>query len=194
MFGDWVRLILENWRYIHIFRGYYMDIILNYPNVSDTTLTDMGKWIAWIQQELFEQNEGSRTKPYAYFLHYSLQQGNVHCQETYYNDVIMGVIASQITSLTSVYSTIYSGVDQRKHQSSALLAFVRGIHRGPVNFPHNWPVTRKMFSFDDVIMRKDTLKPLKVVNFDSLQHLQRRQYCGASVSVHNRDEVHISLH
>ena len=42
--------------------------------------------------------------------------------------------------------------DQRKHQSSASLAFVRGIHQGPVNSPHKWPVTRKMFPFDDVIM------------------------------------------
>ena len=58
----------------------------------------------------------------------------------------MDAIASQITSLTIVYSIIYSD------QSSASLAFVRGIHRGQVNSPHKWPVTRKMFSFDDVIM------------------------------------------
>ena len=68
------------------------------------------------------------------------------------NDVIMGVIASQITSLTIVYATVYSDTDQRKYQSSASLAFVRGIHRGPVNSPHKWPVTRKLFPFDDVIM------------------------------------------
>ena len=48
----------------------------------------------------------------------------------HYNDVIMGAIASQITSLTIVYSTVYSGADQRKHQSSASLSFMRGIHRG----------------------------------------------------------------
>ena len=60
----------------------------------------------------------------------------------------MSTIASQITSLTIVYSTVYSGTDQRKHQSSASLSFVRGNHRGP----HKWPVTRKMFPFDDVIM------------------------------------------
>ena len=59
----------------------------------------------------------------------------------------MGTIASQITSLTTVYSTVYSDADQRKHQSSASLAFVRGIHRGPVNSPHKWSVMR-----DDVIM------------------------------------------
>ena len=64
----------------------------------------------------------------------------------------MGTMASQITSLTIVYSTGYSDADQRKHQSSASLAFVWGIHRGPVNSPHKWPVTRKMVPFDDVIM------------------------------------------
>ena len=64
----------------------------------------------------------------------------------------MSVIASQITSLAIVYSTVYSGADQRKHQRSASLAFVRGVHRGPVNSPHKWPVTRKMFPFDEVII------------------------------------------
>ena len=61
-------------------------------------------------------------------------------------------MASQITSLTIVYSTVYSGADQRKHQSSASLSFVRGIHRWPVNSPHKGPVTWKMFPFNDVIM------------------------------------------
>ena len=73
----------------------------------------------------------------------------------HYDDVIMSLMASQITSLTIVYSTSYSGVDQRKHQSSASLAFVRGIHRGPVNSPHKRSVTRKMFPFDDVIMYEE---------------------------------------
>ena len=63
----------------------------------------------------------------------------------HYDDVIMGAIAHQTTSLTIVYSTVYSGADQRKHQSSASLAFVRGIHRRPVNSLHKWPVTRKCF-------------------------------------------------
>ena len=49
--------------------------------------------------------------------------------------------------------TVYSGADQRKHQSSASLAFVRGIHRVPMNSPHKGPVTRQMAPFDDVIMR-----------------------------------------
>ena len=64
----------------------------------------------------------------------------------------MGVIASQITSVTIVYSIVYSDADQRKYQSSVSLAFVRGIHLGPVNSPHKWPITRKMFPYDDVIM------------------------------------------
>ena len=54
----------------------------------------------------------------------------------HYSDVIMGAMASQITSLTIVYSTVYSGADQRKHQNS----------------PHKGPVTRKMFLFDDGIV------------------------------------------
>ena len=66
----------------------------------------------------------------------------------------MGAMASQITSLTIVYSTVYSGTDQRKHRSSASLAFVRGIHRSPVNSSHKGPVTRKMFPFDDVIVER----------------------------------------
>ena len=70
----------------------------------------------------------------------------------HYDDVIMSAMASQITSLTIVYSAVYAGADQSKHQSSASLAFVWGIHRGPVNSPHKWPVTWKMFPFDDVIM------------------------------------------
>ena len=61
-------------------------------------------------------------------------------------------IASQITGVSIVYSTVCSGADQRKHQSSASLAFVRGNHRRPLNSRHKGPVTRKMFSFHDVIM------------------------------------------
>ena len=70
----------------------------------------------------------------------------------HYGDVIMGEMASQITSLTTVYSNVYSGADQRKHWSSASLALVSGIQRRPVNSPHKGPVSRKMFPFDDVIM------------------------------------------
>ena len=65
-----------------------------------------------------------------------------------YNDAIMSAMASQIASLTIVYSSVYSGFDQRNHQSSASLAFVWEIHR----WPHKWPVTRKMFPFHDAIM------------------------------------------
>ena len=70
----------------------------------------------------------------------------------HYSDTIMSAMAFQITSLTIVYSIVYSGADQRKNQSSASMAFVRGIHRSPLNSPHKWPVTREMFPFDDVIV------------------------------------------
>ena len=64
----------------------------------------------------------------------------------------MGAMASQITSFPIVYSTVWSGADQRKNLCSASLAFVRRIKRRPVNSPHEGPVTRKMFPFDYVIM------------------------------------------
>ena len=67
----------------------------------------------------------------------------------------MSAMASEITNLTIICSTFYSGADQRKHQSSASLPFVRGIHQWPVNSPHEGPVTRKMFPFDDVIMLEE---------------------------------------
>ena len=82
----------------------------------------------------------------------------------------MSTMASQITSLTIVYSTVYSGADQRKHQSSASLAFVQGIHRLPVNSSHKWPVKRKMFSFDDVIMVVVTHPPAtRIVPLNQMQ-------------------------
>ena len=77
----------------------------------------------------------------------------------HHGDVTIGAIASQITSLASVYSAVKLGADQRKHQSSASLAFVRGIHRRPVNSPHKGPETRKMFPFDDVIMVVAAIAP-----------------------------------
>ena len=56
-----------------------------------------------------------------------------------YSDIIMDMTPSQITSLTIVYSTIYSGAHQRKHQSSTSLALVRGIYRWPVNSLYKGP-------------------------------------------------------
>ena len=94
-------------------------------------------------------------------------------QMKHYDDVIMIMLASQITSLTVVYSIVCSGVNQRKHQSSASLAFVWEIHRGPVNSPHKWPVTRKMFPFDDVIMRSRDI-------VDQSELRIEWQYCNGS--------------
>ena len=72
----------------------------------------------------------------------------------HYSDVVMSTMVSQITSALIVCSNVCSGTDQRKHQSSVSLVFVRGIHRWSVNSPHKGPVTRKMFPFDDVIIKK----------------------------------------
>ena len=115
---------------------------------------------------------------------------------SHYCDVIMGVISSQITSLTIVYSTVYLSADQRIHESSASLAFVRGIHRWPVNSPHRGSVTRKMFPFDDINMwtypllpRTTTLRvhgmghKLHVFSTDGTTSGQQPQYSHPNVAV-----------
>ena len=80
-----------------------------------------------------------------------------------YSDVIMTAMTSQITGIPIVCSTVCSGAYQGKYQSSAWLAFVKGIHRSPVDSPHKGPVTRKMLLFDDVIM--SSLLLVKIYNF-----------------------------
>ena len=67
--------------------------------------------------------------------------------ENRYSDVLIGAMVSQITSISIVYSTVYSGVDQRKYQSSASTA-----SRWLVNSPHKGPVSRKILPFDDLII------------------------------------------
>ena len=103
----------------------------------------------WVQSRCASAESNVCLRPAGYI---GLLWGLLPSGEYHYSDVIMGAMASQITSLTIVHSTVCSCADQRKHQSSASLAFVRGIHRWPVNSPRKWPVTRKMFPFDDVIM------------------------------------------
>ena len=65
--------------------------------------------------------------------------------QVHYSDVIMSAMTSQITGVSMVCSTVCSGADWGKHQSSALLAFVTGFHRWPMNSPHKGPVRRKCF-------------------------------------------------
>ena len=114
----------------------------------------------------------------------------------YYCDVMMSTKASQITSLTIVYSTVYSGADERKHQSSASLAFVREIHRWPVNSPHKGPVTPKMFPFDDVIMKSHSYINLRRSS-DRLRFIMgipirvRRCLFGYIVAQRNMGAYHI---
>ena len=92
----------------------------------------------------------------ATWLNHDWAEYGCYCgRSEHYNDVIMSAMASEITSLTIVCPNVYWGADQRKHQSSASLAFVRRIHRWPMNSPHKGPVTRKMCPFDDVIMKLD---------------------------------------
>ena len=107
---------------------------------------------------------------------------NIYIYTNHNRDVIMSAMASPITGVSIIFLIICSGADQRKRQSSASLAYVRGNPRQPVNSPRKGPVTRKMFSFDDVIMdvliklqlhrnSMHTMKYLTMMrNFDTLCH------------------------
>ena len=115
------------------------------PSVSEVTLEDMGKIYCYTPN--YNQTQPSVWTLCILIMMYC-KYWMVYRWIFHYSDVIMGTMASQITSLTIVYLTVYA--DQRKHQSSTSLAFVHGIHW--VNSPHKWPVTQKMFPFDDAIM------------------------------------------
>ena len=102
-------------------------------------------------------------------------------EANHYCDVKMGAVASQITSLMIVYSNFYSDADQRKHQSSASLAFVKGIHRGPVNSLHKGPVTRKMFPFDDVIIYEPCFEFVSRQSFHVIMGTMGSKITGVSI-------------
>ena len=113
----------------------------------------------WLSFSCFADNPNRHTELHDWYCKHTGMTLNLMMthikmiRPSYHNaDVIMGAMVSQITSLTIVCSNVYSGADQRKHQSSASPAFVWGIHRWQVNSPHKGPVTWKTFPFDDSIM------------------------------------------
>ena len=103
-----------------------------------------------------------RTEAISHILDLENGRNFKHCVHD--SDVIMITVPSQITGVSIICSTVCLGTDQRKHQSPASLAFVRGIHRSPVDSPHKRPVTRKIFALDGVIMiwhvHRDVVAPL----------------------------------
>ena len=116
----------------------------------------------------------------------------------HYSEVIMSAMASPITGVSSVYSTVCSGADQIRHQSSASLAFVRGIHRGPVNSPNKGPVTRKKFLFHDVIMWITSISTLWMLVAKHRVKIQYKpiygiQYWHFGVNFRYPDVTHITL-
>ena len=102
-------------------QGYQNIVIICQSFVSMSPSTDGSVWIGSAVL-----NETS--VPYKDHIHVAFQSINKP-YSWHYDDVTMGAIASQITSLAIVYSAVYSDADQRKHEGSASLAIVWGIHR-----------------------------------------------------------------
>ena len=115
------------------------------------------------------------TVPAIYTAQHNMQHISKYMKR-HHDDAIMSTMAYQVTGVSIVCSTVYSGADQRKHQSSASLAFVRVIRRWPVNSSYSkGPVTRKMLPFDDVIMN-GALLCLAVVSSSVLGAFMLRIY------------------
>ena len=120
----------------------------------------------------------------------------------HYSDVIMSAMASQIVGVSIVCSSVCSGADQIIHQSFALLAFVRGIHRWPMDSPHKAPVTREIFPSNDVIMNdhparsQENSKPpdceMEILPRFEIWQVARRQCCWATgqISIQWRHNDH----
>ena len=116
------------------------------------------------------------------------QCGQFFLKILHYNDVITTAMASQITDVSIVYSTVCSGADKINH-SSASLVF---LGNWPVISLHKGPVTRRMFPFGDIVLtlllllvllRSDRLSRLRL----ELERLRHR--LAARSSVHSRMNV-----
>ena len=90
---------------------------------------------------------------YDIYISFIMWQNELRLWFNHYDDVIMRAMASQITSLTIVCSNVYSRRRSKESSKLRVAGLVRGVHQWAVNSPHKWPVTRKMFTFDDVIMQ-----------------------------------------
>ena len=124
-----------HWSYVFLALTHQLKIFLQWCNLCVMASHIIGN-LTIFKQLVQADNAGNLTSSVLLVLCEAIE---------HYTDVTMSPMASQITSPGIVYSTVYWGADQRKHQSSASLAFVRRIHRGPVNSPHKRPVTRKCF-------------------------------------------------
>ena len=150
-FLHWYRDICE----ITLYTQEYISICYNCRQELISGCTSTASFPFFQRTALWDDNWGrladivSRVMNLRYNLCWNLDDGP---GSPHYSDVIMSTIPSQIASVPLVCSTVGSGAGQRIHQSSASLAFVRGIHRWPVNSSHKRPVTQKIFPFDDIIM------------------------------------------
>ena len=122
-------------------------------------LTDRSTWVQIITWTMFTEEYVAiwrqwvtAIENWAPIPYMNLISGSFQLINSYDNNVIMSAMAPQITGLMVLFSTVYLDADQRKYQSSASLAFVRGIHRWPVYDRKKRPVTRKKIPFDDAIM------------------------------------------
>ena len=98
----------------------------------------------------------------------------------HYSDVIMGAMVSLITSLTIVYSTVYQTQIKENIKAPRHWPLCGKFPGPPVNSPNKWPVTRKMFPFDNVIMNCGLSYSFLINTKNGCQIMS---WCGALINV-----------
>ena len=140
------------WRSIHQNLNYFGNSFCSDSNLAGASLCryNFCTWQVWHETHICCQGMGKICSDDQKMKYDKIKfQSRWKCALQWCHNERDGV---SITGVLIVCLNVCSVADQRKHQSSMSLAFVRGIHRWQVNSPHKGPVTRKMFPFDDVIM------------------------------------------
>ena len=155
---DSVNTTRPHWGFVNIGSGNGLVPSLRQQGITCTNVDEvLWRHMQWVNSRIAEVP--ARCGHHQINLKTEIYMFSQYC--VHYSDVTMSTMASQITGVSIAYSIVYSGKNQRKHQSSASLAFVRGLHRWPVNSPHRGPVTRKMQSD---MQRNGVTKPRSLIS------------------------------
>ena len=128
-FHDKIFLIHSNGITDYWFLGAMLSCFLLYVRLEIIKYEITGLLSKWCQRVNFNSIQPGYLYIYLYIYYILFSVAESVSSSWHYNDVTMTTMVSQITSLNAVYSIVNSSADQRKHQSSASLAFVQGIHR-----------------------------------------------------------------
>ena len=167
--GKRITWITMSWWYHprieYVFYGTFLPLSLSRLPLGEFSVLSIGMgWNKTYKTKLDSYFMGHSSPNHIHGFQNNTKLGTYLLRPFHYNDVIMGAIASQ-SPASWLFTQPFIQEDQRKHQSSASLDLVHGIHRWPMNSPHKWPVTRKTSPFHDVIMLSESPTKLPIGEF-----------------------------